>query len=89
MQGELSIGNAHGIKNSVHTGCGPSGGQQWVIKVGFTIFDERFVSAEMAAQALLGTPYYSKVVAFFARSTARAFPTEPVAVARAAAGRVR
>jgi hypothetical protein len=52
MQLELRVGDSDGIKNSVHSGCGSRGGE-WICEIGFTVFDERFVGAEMAAQALL------------------------------------
>src|ERR1700719_3820410 len=59
MQLELRVGDSDGIKNSVHSGWGSSG-SQWVCKVGFAVFDERFVCVEMAAEAFLGASYYSK-----------------------------
>jgi hypothetical protein len=64
MELELSVGDPNGIKNSVDSCCGASG-SDWVTEVGFTVFDERFVGAEMAPQALLGASYNSKAGSLF------------------------
>jgi hypothetical protein len=59
MELELSVRDSHGIKNGLHICCGP-GGSERVTQVGFTVFDERFVGAKMAAQTVLGASYYSQ-----------------------------